>query len=728
MTSDKEKTREALLAQVTALRKQVADLEAAAICPSCGANAQDAERIFLSALMANVPDSIYFKDRDSRFLMINRALADRFNLKNPDEAVGRSDADFFSSEHARAARADETEVMRTGLPLIAKVEKETMPDGTSRWVSTTKLPLRDKTGRVIGTFGISRDVTEYHVAEDALRRSEEELRRHRDNLEQLVTERTSEVREKNQQLQHEVLERRRAETALRLSEHRYRQLLATTPTYVYTVRYDNGRPVTTDHGSGCATITGYTPEEFAASADLWLSIVHEEDRAAVLALLGRGNHAEDRRPLEHRIVHKDGTPRWVRNTVVHHYDEHDRLQYCDGLIEDITERKFGEEALRESERIKAIGSLASGVAHSLNNVVTLVGGSASSIAENVLPGTTAYREASRIMEALEHASVLTQRLMGVAGACVVDGPTVAELVSICEVLRETKEFLETPFAERKVKIEIRDPEHMPFVKANAGQLLNTLMSLFSNAADAMPDGGTITAWCTEKRLSAPAGSSGKAKHPPGVYAVLHVRDTGAGIEKKILSRIFEPFFTTKKAAGSFGLGLTVAENLVESWGGWISVDSKVGVGSTFHVHIPRARRAPKAKPQANPDALRGQTVLLVDDDATLLTELRGGLDRAGLRVLTASSAEESLKVFNANADHIAVSIVDLLMPGTDGKAVVDHIRKTVPQARVIVMSGFPRDYARRYLGSWGWGFVQKPVMGDALVDAVSQAVFGKRAR
>lgn len=728
MTSDKEKTREALLVRVGALRKQVADLEAAALCPSCGAKASDAERIFLSALMANVPDSIYFKDRESRFLMVNRALADRFRLSDPSDAVGRSDADFFSEEHAQAARADEAEVMRTGLPLIAKEEKETMPGGSSRWVSTTKLPLRDRTGRIIGTFGISRDVTEHRVAEDALRRSEEELRRHRDNLEQRVTERTSEVQQANQQLQHEVTERRRAETALRMSEHRYRLLLATTPTYVYTARCDGGKPVTSDHGSGCVAVTGFTPEEFAASPDLWLSIVHEEDREAVLGLLGRSTQAEDRRPLEHRIIHKDGSPRWVRNTVVHHYDDGGRLLYCDGLIEDITERKFGEEALRESERIQAIGSLASGVAHSLNNIVTLAGGSVSSIVENVLPGTTAHREATRIMEALEHASVLTQRLMGVAGACVADEPAATDLVALGEVVRETKEFLETPLAERKVQIEIRDPDDMPFVRVNAGQLLNMLMGLLSNAADAMPNGGPITVWCTEKRFAGSAGAAGKAKRAPGIYAVLHVRDTGVGMDKKLLDRIFEPFFTTKKATGSFGLGLTVAESLVEGWGGWIGVDSKVGAGSTFHLHIPRAKRAAKPKPKGDPEGLRGHTVLLVDDDATLLTDLRGGLDKAGLRVLTAASAEEAVELFDAHADRIAVSVIDLLMPGADGKVVVDHIRKASMQARVIVMSGFPRDYARRHLGSWGWGFVQKPVLAEALMDAVSQAVLGKRPR
>jgi two-component system, sensor histidine kinase and response regulator len=136
-------------------------------------DALDRERYLLCSLMDNIPDAIYFKDRESRFLRISRAQAEKFALASPEEAVGRSDADIFSEEHAEQALADEREIMRTGEPMVARVEKETWPDREDTWVSTTKMPLRDNAGRVVGTFGISRDVTE-------LKRTQVELREARD--------------------------------------------------------------------------------------------------------------------------------------------------------------------------------------------------------------------------------------------------------------------------------------------------------------------------------------------------------------------------------------------------------------------------------------------------------------------------------------------------------------------------------------------------------------------
>jgi len=164
-------------------------------------------RHLLATLTSHTSDHIYFNDDKSRFLLISHAMARLFQLQDPEQAVGKTDFDFFTPDHARKAYEDEQAIMLTGVPLIDREEMETWPDGRQTWVSTTKMPLEDEQGRVVGTFGISRDITKR-------KRAEQELARYRDHLEERIEERTSELRVANEQLQREVAERQRAEKAL----------------------------------------------------------------------------------------------------------------------------------------------------------------------------------------------------------------------------------------------------------------------------------------------------------------------------------------------------------------------------------------------------------------------------------------------------------------------------------------------------------------------------------
>jgi two-component system sensor histidine kinase/response regulator len=184
------------------------------------------ERFLLGTLMDNSPDHIYFKDAQSRFIRISRGLADFYGLSTPREAMGRTDAEFYDPGRATQYLADEQEVMRTGKGVIDKEEEQIAPDGQAAWVSTTKLPLSDKQGRVIGTFGISRDITQRKRAEEALRKAHQEL-------EKRVQERTAELETANRALQAEIAERRRAEQTLRLSQARLRQIIDLVPHMVF---------------------------------------------------------------------------------------------------------------------------------------------------------------------------------------------------------------------------------------------------------------------------------------------------------------------------------------------------------------------------------------------------------------------------------------------------------------------------------------------------------------
>jgi PAS domain S-box-containing protein len=261
------------------------------------------ERNLLRALMDNIPDNIYFKDLASRFVQINAALAKLFKLGSPEEAIGRTDFDFFTAEHARAAYADEQEVIRSGEPMIGKVENESLPDDRTSWSLTTKMPLRDQHGQIVGTFGISRDITRL----------------------------------------------RRAAEALRESEQRYGRLLDTVTDYVYTVTMRDGQVIGTSHGPGCLAVTGYRPDEFQNDAWLWHRIIHPEDQNLVVENINRMLEEKAPRAIEHRIIRRDGAVRWVRNKQVAHCDDAGQLLSYDGLVSDITERKQAEAQVHEGQ-------------------------------------------------------------------------------------------------------------------------------------------------------------------------------------------------------------------------------------------------------------------------------------------------------------------------------------------------------------------------------------------
>jgi PAS domain S-box-containing protein len=707
-------------AELDELRKRVAGFEAIGLGLARPASMIETESVFLSSLMSNIPDNIYFKDRESRFLMINRALADRFGLKSPSEAIGKTDADFFLPEHALDARQDEIDIMRTGIPIVGKEEHEVMKDGDGHWVSTTKLPLRNRSGDIIGTFGVSHDITGRKLAEMDLLDSEEELRRHRNTLEDRVRERTLELEQINRQLQREVQERRRAESALRQNEDRYRQLLSTSPTYVYTVWVRNGEAVATEHGSGCVAITGYTPEEYAANNLLWIHMIHPEDKDMVLGQLAVDVAGEKRKPLEHRIVHKDGSIRWVRNTIVHHRDDRGQLTHYDGLVEDITERKLTEEAVRDGERLKAMSSLATGAAHSFNTVLSIINGNATSISENVLPGTAAHREARLIVAAVEHASDLTRRLLGMADAFEAHKPEVVETIWLHGVVKETLELVEHPFAERDVRLELRLSDEQPAVRGVSTHVLDMLMSLLTNAVEAMPNGGVIRVRTRMRQIRRPSRWNHRAK--PGRYAVLYVSDTGSGIAKEDRDRVFEPFFTSKNGATSFGLGLTITRSMIESMGGWIDVRSRVGAGTIFRLFFQATDAPPRKAEPAEEFSVAGSGVLVVDDDQATVDLMTGGLQAAGFVVHPARSASEGLALYRVKRDEIAVSVLDLVMPLEDGRQIVETILKEDPTARIVVTSGFSRDFVRNYLPFGAWNYLQKPFDDAMLVEAVKNCL------
>jgi len=385
------------------------------------------------------------------------------------------------------------------------------------------------------------------------------------------------------------------------------------------------------------------------------------------------------------------------------------------VIRDITERKRWERALRETERLEAVRALAGGVAHNFTNIINVIRGYATSISDNLLPNTKAHEYTRHILEAANHAFHLTKRIMNVADVSPASDEVRIVTVSLDRLLRDAVDMVGHPFERQGITVRNRGEGRMPAVKGDEDQLLDAVMNVLLNSSEAMPDGGVITIDTIERRIGRPRANPDAEG---GVFVGLRIRDTGVGMSKEISRRAFEPFFTTKGEGMSFGLGLTIAQSTIQAMGGWMDIRGREGVGCTVRLFLPKA--VPIEFPETEETvAANGRSVLVVDDRLELLTMMKDTLQKEGYTVHTASDAEGGVSVYKQHPGKIAVTVVDLLLPGEGGGHVVREILKDDPQANVIVTSGFSRDYVRGNLPVGAWRFLQKPFHPDKLVDSVN---------
>ncbi len=517
----------------------------------------------------------------------------------------------------------------------------------------------------------------------------------------------------------DMTDRRRAEQALRSSEGRFREFFSQMTTGA--VIYDGG-----EWGSS------FTIKDINAAGER-VDKVRREDvvgrnvldvfpgvvESGLLEMLkkvwlsGRSEHMDMAHYKDERISG------WRENHVY-------KLPSGEivSLFQDVSERRLMENKIVAKQKMEAIGILAGGVANDFSNILTLMGGQTAAILDAVSPESKAYANAQRLLEAEHYASRLVKRLLSVARAGDVQGTVSVGPVAVADAVQGTVELLAGTCAEKGIACRVKNPEAMPYVMADDTQLRDAIMNLLLNAIRATPAGGVVQVDVSERDVKTPNHRlNPNAK--PGRYVILRVRDTGQGIDPKVIDRIFEPFFTTDETGASMGLGLCIVQSSVFAWGGWVTLRSRPGRGSSFRLFIPRV--APDVCETCGLQADE-VTVLVVDDQAEYRRAAREVLKRAGYTVLTASGADEAIEVFRKQADRITVSIVDLLMPGKGGKVVLDAILAADPSAQVVVASGFSHDYVRGQLARGAWGFLQKPFNEAQLLHAVNVMLVRAGAR
>ncbi len=382
---------------------------------------------------------------------------------------------------------------------------------------------------------------------------------------------------------------------------------------------------------------------------------------------------------------------------------------------DITEQKKMEARFLRVQRMECIGTLASGVAHDLNNILAPILMSASMLREGLPPSEAENLLALIEASAQRGAAIVKQMLSfgrGVSNERV--------LVQARHLLRDLLRMAQETFP-KAITLSWAVPADLWPLLGDGTQLHQVLLNLFVNARDAMPEGGRLTLAAKNIRLTE-SDTSAHLEAKTGPYVLFQVSDTGHGIPPGIIDQIFEPFFTTKEYGEGTGLGLSTVRGIVKSHGGFVRVRSQVGQGSTFEVYLPAS---PDAEPLAAPSAPlalprgQGELILLVDDEAAVCETTHRILVKHGYAVVTASNGAKALAQYAQHRNAIKLVLTDLMMPVMDGVAMTRVLKKIYPHLKIIIFSGWNQETKKAELRKLGVNtFLPKPSTADQLLNAV----------
>jgi len=533
------------------------------------------------------------------------------------------------------------------------------------WVEDHSRAVRDAEGRVVCYEGSLKDVTERKQAEQSLRKSEKNYRR-------LYRE-------------------------ARQAEEVYRSLLNSSADAI--VIYDlQGR--TQYFSPAFTTLFEWTLEELENKRIPFVPESEKEVTAELTQeLLQNGTPSHG---FETKRYTKSGKVVDVSISASRYDDSTGNPAGLLVVIRDISERKRLEDQLVRAQKMEAVGTLAGGIAHDFNNMMMGILGSVSLMLNDTDTDYPHYDKLRRIEDLIHSASRLTSQLLGYARK----GKYELKPLDLKHLINEnTDTFGRT---RKEVDIHLDLARDLQTIEADKSQMEQILMNLFVNASDAMPHGGILSISAENVTHRDPRLKAFTAQ--PGPYVKICVRDTGIGMDRDTLDRIFDPFFTTKEMGRGTGLGLASVYGIVKGHGGYIDVESTKGQGTSFFLFLPAMGEQASVRARMTESIRKGKgTVLLVDDEETVLHVGEQLLLHIGFKVLKAKSGDEALKKYVENRQVIDLVILDMVMPGKGGGEVYDALKSLNPQVKVLLSSGYSLEGEASEIMARGCnGFLQKP--------------------
>ena len=530
------------------------------------------------------------------------------------------------------------------------------------------------------------------------KRAEEDLKKHRDHLGDLVKERTTELTNSNERLSQEIVERKRVEEAVRESEERYRQLIEQAADGIF-MADPKGNYLLVN--SKFCEMHGYTKDEM-----LKLNVIDtypDELKDIGCQRVQRVTSGESMR-FERPIKRKDGTVFQAELSVSRLDDGRHQ-----GFIHDITDRKRAEEEkkrledhLVRAQKMESIGTLAGGIAHDFNNLLMGILGNISLILLQFDQTHPVYDRLKSMEGYVQRGSDLTKQLLGFARG----GKYEVKPTNLGELIRESSDLFGR--TKKEIHIHHKAQKGLWTVEVDQGQIEQVLLNLYVNAWQAMPNGGDL--YLSVENVELNDVDVSPYEISPGRFVKVTVTDTGTGMDEATKARIFEPFFTTKERGRGTGLGLASAYGIVKNHGGYIHVESEKDIGSSFMIYFPASYKDVDYDQKPVQELIKGrEIVLLIDDEEMILDVSAKMLEQLGYQVIIASGGKMGIQTYEQNKDRIDLVILDMIMPEFGGRESFDTMIRINPSVKVLLSSGYSLDnQAKEIMRKGCKGFIQKP--------------------
>ena len=635
----------------------------------------------LQKIINAIPTRIFWKNTNSVYYGCNTAFAKDMGLNSIKDIIGKTDYDFFLSKNlADSYKKRDQKVILSNTAEYNIIEKQNKKDNKELWIRTNRIPLYNYKKEIIGILGTYEDIT-----------NEIQLQK-----------------------------------AIDKSEKKYKEIVQNANSII--LRMDpTGKVIFFNEFA--EKIFGYKEKEILNKNIIGTIVPGKDTKGYNLQkmILEISQNIDKYKINENENITKNGTIKYISWANKPIFDNNGKLKEILCIGTDLTEKKYAEQEkkkleqqLHQAQKMEVVGTLAGGIAHDFNNSLAIIFGYSDILLRQVPKDNKIYSYVKHIMNAAKHSKELVNQILLFSRRTKQEKTT----LKVDILIKESLKLFSSSFPSN-IKIVEQINSKCPPILASATQIRQIFANLCTNAGHAMEKkGGTL-----EIKLDTITINSNTNKPHPKLenkeYLCLTIKDTGHGIEPKILDHIFEPIFTTKKIGKGTGLGLSVVHGIVSNHNGIITVDSKINVGTTFNVYIPVVQNSNLTKNnEKNNNPIQGKEhIVFVDDNENIVSMSKLMLEDIGYKVSTSTTATNAINYFKENHENIDIAIIDYTMPEMFGTDLAKEIKNINPNTPIIITTGFSKNIDEsNYKKFRIQGYINKPITSSALSKKIQEVL------